>query len=263
MGIVDWDQLWELDMQSTGRTRLRDIKLWDGLAWKVDDGQLSGLNDAQLDLVGHGHRSIIEIGPGRGRLTIPLAKRCELLTAVEPSATMRSRLMTDCARQGINNIHLLAKRWEDIIVGEDLVPHELVLASYSMFMSDLSEQLKKMDEASLRSVYIFVPAEQRIPEDVQRAIYGRNVTTGLSEHTILFNALYELGIEANVQILHHKTMAFYESIDKATNDLAWFYNIPDERKTALYKHLEAVMIQKDGGFYLERTRKVGVVWWKK
>lgn len=51
---------------------------------------------------------IVEYGPGTGHYTVPLARRCESVVAVEPSAKMREHLRERLRREGINNVEVRA-----------------------------------------------------------------------------------------------------------------------------------------------------------
>lgn len=49
---------------------------------------------------------IVEYGPGTGHYTLPLARRCASVVAVEPSAEMREHLGERLAREGIDNVEV-------------------------------------------------------------------------------------------------------------------------------------------------------------
>lgn len=51
---------------------------------------------------------IVEYGPGTGHYTVPLARRCEAVVAVEPSAKMREHLRERLRREGIHNVEVRA-----------------------------------------------------------------------------------------------------------------------------------------------------------
>lgn len=49
---------------------------------------------------------IVEYGPGTRHYTLPLARRCASVVAVEPSAEMREHLGERLAREGIDNVEI-------------------------------------------------------------------------------------------------------------------------------------------------------------
>lgn len=56
---------------------------------------------------------IVEYGPGTGHFTVPLARRCGAVVAVEPSAKIRERLRERLRREGIHNVDVRAGLIED------------------------------------------------------------------------------------------------------------------------------------------------------
>jgi SAM-dependent methyltransferase len=70
------------------------------------------------------HR-VLEVGAGSGRLTLPLAQRCDELIAVEPAGGLRALLGERLAEQGATNARLVdafadelpvGDRWADLVV---------------------------------------------------------------------------------------------------------------------------------------------------
>jgi 2-polyprenyl-3-methyl-5-hydroxy-6-metoxy-1,4-benzoquinol methylase len=68
-------------------------------------------------------RTLIDVGAGTGRHTMPLAERLEWVTAVEPSEGMRSHIATR------DNITVVASTWEDA----EVAPADLVICSHVLY----------------------------------------------------------------------------------------------------------------------------------
>jgi SAM-dependent methyltransferase len=49
---------------------------------------------------------VVEYGPGTGHYTVPLARRCGSVVAVEPSAEMREHLRARLRREGVTNVEV-------------------------------------------------------------------------------------------------------------------------------------------------------------
>ena len=85
---------------------------------------------------------ILDIGAGPGTLALPIAPCVREVVAVEPAEGMVAVLEEHLARNGINNIRTVRKRWEDIDPARDLDGEfELVLASFSITMDEIGEAL--------------------------------------------------------------------------------------------------------------------------
>lgn len=95
---------------------------------------------------------ILEIGPGPGILTLPLAERARFVRALEPCPAMASLLGKRAEEAGILHIETLPCRWEDY---DDARIFDLVVCSLSLLLSDIETSLQKMDRLASRAVHIF------------------------------------------------------------------------------------------------------------
>jgi 16S rRNA A1518/A1519 N6-dimethyltransferase RsmA/KsgA/DIM1 with predicted DNA glycosylase/AP lyase activity len=56
----------------------------------------------------HATTTLLDVGGGAGRFTLPLARHCQHVTVVEPSASMGESLRHLAAQAGIANVSLIA-----------------------------------------------------------------------------------------------------------------------------------------------------------
>jgi SAM-dependent methyltransferase len=74
--------------------------------------------------------TVLDVGGGAGRFALPLALRCQHITVVEPSPSMGESLRQIAAEAGIDNVSLVAKRWEEATVE----PADVVLSAHVIYM---------------------------------------------------------------------------------------------------------------------------------
>ena len=164
----------------------------------------------------------MNVGAGPGTLALPLARRVKQVTAVEPSLAMVKRLERHIAEEGLSNIRILPKRWEDLS-DEEVGEHDLVIASYSLSFLDMREALLKMDRLAKRQVILYwfagVPSWERIRVDLYPRIFGReHVCHPMSD--VLYNLLYSMRIYADVQVLQGTAFPrIYESMEEGISEL--------------------------------------------
>ena len=120
---------------------------------------------------------VLDIGAGPGTLAIPLAQRVKEITAIEPGEGMAAILNERMKKDGITNISIIRKRWEDIIPKSDLAQqYDVVIASLSLTMQDIRLALSKMDAVSRGSVYLFwfvdMPFWERMYADLWEPLHG-------------------------------------------------------------------------------------------
>ncbi len=76
---------------------------------------------------------------------------------------------------GHQNYSCVQMKWEEVKIGRDIEPHDVVIAAFSLGFYDLAAALARLDRAAKRSVYLFWHAgEWRGPEemDLYRAVFG-------------------------------------------------------------------------------------------
>ncbi|MCX8191487.1 MAG: methyltransferase domain-containing protein, partial [Nitrososphaerales archaeon] len=206
--------------------------------------------------------TLLEIGSGYGRLTIPLAKVAKGVTVVEPSRRMVAILRRNALAQGIKNLRFINKRWEDVKIGKDIMKHDIVLASFSLLLLDLKGALQKIDLATKKVAYIFLSAESWIPEDIQKLVFGEGFKI-LSDHIIVYNLLHSLGIEANVEIMDYEAKRRFTTVEEAVKEFAEVYMIPDSKIGLLKDHLRSSLIKDADGLWHIRRKKVAMIWWSR
>lgn len=180
---------------------------------------------------------MLDIGAGPGTLAIPLAPLVEHVTAIEPSSAMLACLQENISTFGIENITPVQKLWEGVDVKRDLEPpYDVVIASYSLGVSDLKEALVKMDEATNKYVYIFWFADmvspwQRNYGEIWEELYG-SPCAKTKKPNIVFNLLYQIGILANVEVYTEESVNRYSSVDEAVADQRYGLNIKSVEQEA-------------------------------
>ena len=265
MGLVDWNTLWNNEILVTRRARLNRGDFWDGVATR-DEGRASfpeELTQFQLGRIAvKPEETVLEIGPGLGRLTIPLARAAAAVTAVDPSAEMLERLRSRAAAENLTMLRTVHCGWEEVGVVTDLKPHTVLVASYSLFMFDMRSQVQRMLRLATDRVLLFVPGEPRLPEAVQRVMHGAEVSSRIADHVLLFNILHEMGVDADVEILTVDGEKRFDSREEALAQQMQYYDVPIEKNAEMTRYLEPQIREENGGCVLPRTRKTAMLRWR-
>lgn len=258
---MDWAEEWIASIKLTSRDRLNSGAFWDDRASNMKHRLPDKMTDDQLAIIKpEADQRIIEIGPGNGRLTIPLARSSSEVTVVDPSPLMLRSLMDRSREEGLNNLRCVNDHWEHVDVATFGRCHKLV-SSYSLFMYDVGEQMRRMGSVS-DAVYLFVPADIRIPFAVQEIMFGR-VMVERTDFEILSGIARELGFKPRAYTEEYQEGDGFDSLETAIEYYLEFYNVPESKEEQVAEHLSSAIRTEGEKFVLSGTRNVGVIWWQK
>jgi SAM-dependent methyltransferase len=266
-GIINWNELWKVMRSSSPWKRSLDEpagSFWDGRAKQFNESMMQNRERSQkqmakIDLAPD--CTVLDVGCGTGRLAIPIAKQVASVTAVDPSGGMLACLQENMEREGVTNIRCINKQWEDIELGVDLEPHDVVIASHSLSMLDIQEALAKMDAAAKKSVYLFTFAGRWMDGGLCEEICGEK-RHSWSDYIHLCNILHDMEIYADVKIWDSEFEQRYANIDEAVTRMKEMYDLPSEKDGALRAYLSETLVRDDGTLCLKRKSKSAMIRWQ-
>src|SRR5919201_3035584 len=78
-----------------------------------------------------GDTTVLDVGAGPGRHTLPLARVARRVVAVEPSAALREQLEAACARAGRTNVEIVPYAWPE--AAERVEPVDVALCAHVLY----------------------------------------------------------------------------------------------------------------------------------
>ena len=273
--IVDWNELWKaIHAGSPGRSaKDRDpAAIWDKKAAAYrrvtrDEKRATEQELALLDL--HPGDTVLDVGAGTGRLAVPIAGTVTGVTALDPSGGMLSILRERMTADGRTNYSTVQLRWEDVVIGKDIQPHDVVIAAYSLGFYDLAAALQKFDTAARRSVYLFWHAGEwrgHAEMDLYRTVLGEEeaMQKGYPDYIYPLNILHDAGIFPNVRIFPAQWDSVYDSIDEAVQTWVSMHEPDLKDLTPIRDYFTRVLRKNPSGTYSETTvRPTAAIWWVK
>ncbi len=157
--------------------------------------------------------TVLEIGPGTGEFTLPVARVAERVTAIDLSAHMLKEMRRKLYAEGIANVTSIVAEWEDA----DVSPHDIVLSINSLYrLWHPRAALSKMVECATRRgiIVVSVGANPAPPPDAMQQFGAERYRKG-SNHGLLVAGLGLLGVMARVEILDVPRTYRFPSIDAA------------------------------------------------
>lgn len=199
-------------------------------------------------------RTLIDVGAGTGRHTMPLAERLEWVTAVEPSEGMRSHI---AAR---DNITVVASTWEDA----EVAPADLVICSHVLYgVAEPAQFIDKLEHSARVRVFVMM-RESDLPHpaaEIRRRLLGE---TGprLPRFSELFMVLVQMGIAPDVDFLRYPIVTRYSDMEEALVDCRALFG-PGWDESAGRAALEEILKPDDGTLVFDGGVVVsGVAHWR-
>ena len=273
---IDWNAMWQAESGSSHRKDNMSSKAqWDKRADKFDkrvnrvrDGEPRDKDDyisKMLDRIEvKPGWTVLDIGCGPGTLTVPLAQKAKSVTALDISSEMLKRLKINAEKIGLDNIQYLNSSWQDAFSGGQAGRHDVVVASRSLMSGDMQAALSHIKSIARQAAYLTFPIVH-LPFDweVYQAI-GREKEKH-PPYIYILNMLFQMGINANVEILYSKVKVQFESIEETVEDLQWRTDpFTPEEKVKLQEFLEKKFAgQKDAPVFThEGKSQFALIWWR-
>jgi SAM-dependent methyltransferase len=264
--LTNWVELWrELathDIQASEEGAAQMVERWREVARRLDGGEKQ-IPDPLLDhILGMltSETTVLDIGAGIGRWTVPMAQRAGGVTAVEPLQGMRQVLLERAAARGITNLRVLDAPW----LAADVPPHDVVIAAHATYTTpDLLAFVHKMESSARRTccLALRVPAHDGIIGEMSARIHGRwhdspNFIVG-------YNVLLAAGFHPNVlmepaAVRHWADPTVEAAVIRAKRHL----RLEDDRHDAAIRELLSRRLAfSDGLWRWPDAMRSALIWW--
>jgi 16S rRNA G527 N7-methylase RsmG len=212
--------------------------------------------------------NVLDIGCGPGNYSLPLAKTCRHVTALDSSVEMCRRLEQNCQALGTDNIKVLHRLWEEMDIAREGMAgkYDLVLASMTTAVSD-SKTLDKMNQASRANCCLAFWANKgtnHVQEELWALLFNEKAPDcGMTSVFYPFNLLFSLGYFPKIEFIDTQ-WAHREPPEEAIESLYnvfWLYtDITPRVKNVIEKYVNE---KAQDGFLTRSTHaRIGIITWK-
>ncbi len=211
--------------------------------------------------------SVLDIGCGPGRLAVPIAQRCARVTALDVAPAMLEVCQENARQAGLTNLQTRLLNWEDAVIGENIDPHDVVIASRSVGMRDLV----KLNQAARKHVYILSfarspslkEARDSLCRDVTDDVLDLPPANRMFGYNIVFNMLYDMGIDPTVKVVEDGFHRDYDSRLAAYDDLRQLGQFHADREGIFRRNVDRWLTDgHDGGCTFRIETRTYIIGWQ-
>lgn len=208
-------------------------------------------------------RSFLDIGSGCGTLALPLARRGLKVTALDASAAMIDILKEDIRKEGLKGIKAVHSAWGKTGVKA----HDAVICSNVPALVGVKGFLEDAAAHARKGVFIIENADPASDKFYYRELYpllfGREFGPR-SDYIKTYNALHDMGIFANVEMIEYDFDQPFDDIDEAVEFWKEYIGIVTmEHDGKLREFLKAKLVRKKGVLLARFHKKSAIMWWRK
>ena len=266
---IDWDDLWRQQLQAASFRTLGADRWNAGAAnWgKAMDGAFN--SDYVDQLLARMNLSsdmtVLDVGCGSGRLSIPLAKRVRHVTALDQAPAMLELTKQNAEAEFVENIKTVNVDWTKARIGIDVEPHDVVLSSTSVLTLELREFLIRMDQAARKSCYLSWGVGTSMSDARVCGVLGEGYRPTPS-YVVIYNLLYSMGIMANVEICQMagtRQIKDLSSLVRTVAHRAHGRTLDKATEAKLKAFFTKEMVYQDGYYCQDVSSSVALISWNK
>lgn len=208
--------------------------------------------------------TVLDIGAGSGRLSLPIAQRVRSVTALDNSRPLLDRLERRARESGQTNIVTLERDWDEIDPRKDLPRHDVVIASRYTGEKDLL----KLNDAANELVYLVVfagPSTRALHSALLEGIATPPDEAPVERSGVLrlMDEISSLGIEPNVVHVPDGFVRWYRDEREALASFDWLGVDPSLQAVLNSNIRRFLQAPPHGGVRFAVETRSAVVWWRK
>lgn len=211
--------------------------------------------------------TVVDIGCGPGRLSVPLAKIAKSVTSVDAFGKMLEYTKINAKKAGLKNIKFIQKSWLDEDAPKVIGKHDIVVASRSVGLGNI-EKLHKIAKKYVVLMCFFQSSLREIASGFLEGIKEHKASpkpTNFNErmfgYNITFNMLYDMGANPNIAIIDDVYEKDFTSKEEAYTFFKFLGEIPKHKEKIYKANVDKYVCKSKKGFRFERKAKSYVMWW--
>ena len=186
--------------------------------------------------------TLLDMGCGPGRLSVPLAERVKSVTSLDVSEDVLKYCKMNADAAGLTNLTTKQLDFEKAVAGENVEKHDVVICSRSVGLWNLRKLSSFANRITAIVSFANAPAIPHLlanifngttAENGQRPSLPAHMSDRRLNYNVLFNIAYDLGYEPNIKVVNDGFTKDYASKEEAYEDIITLGKV-DEDKMDIY-----------------------------
>jgi SAM-dependent methyltransferase len=268
-GGIDWPAHWRATVEARPGEFRAGGSRWEARAERFTRlaRSLDAANDPFVRALRETLRptdTVLDVGAGAGRYSLPIAAEVARITAVEPGAGMRASFAEEIERRGITNVTIVPGSWEEAQVE---VHDVAFVANVLYFVTDAVAFVDKLDQHARRACFVLHRAEQRATQimPLWEEIWGSPRPPEPSALD-LFNLLFSVGIRPNLRLLPRPAPVRFEKSEDAMREARQSLELDGDDHThddRIAAFLRGVVARRDGLWEFPPGPQMAIISWER
>jgi SAM-dependent methyltransferase len=220
-----------------------------------EDDPLMGFVLGQLE----DEDTVLDVGAGAGRWSIPMARICRKITALDMLGGMLDILRENASHEKRDNIETILGDWQEVA----LEPHDYVLSSHAAYACpDIVGYARKMEALAHKACYMVmrVPKHDGVLGELSRRIHG--CWHDSPNFLVGYSALLQAGIGGHVIMEETGRPWHNETLEKALDRVKRHLRLQsEEHDGAIMEVLKQRLSFRGGEYWWPDWMRFALIWW--
>ncbi|MEM9954837.1 MAG: class I SAM-dependent methyltransferase [Chloroflexota bacterium] len=208
--------------------------------------------------------TVLDVGAGSGRFTLPIASYVQSVTALDLSPHMLELLQNKAKANDIKNIYTVQCNWEDAVIQQ----HDVVLAAWSLYRQrDMLRSLQKLINSTRRTLIIvdgdYAPRPDNDPphEFIKNEIWGVD-DPGICNYLYFAGMLRQCRVRADIHVVREKIHYSAPDVDTLAHHFVP-HNANEQDTRTFIQKFEPYIKQASDSYHYTCQFAVGLVIWNR
>jgi SAM-dependent methyltransferase len=210
-----------------------------------------------------GARTALDVGAGFGALTVPLARRLEHVTALEPSPAMARALRDETGRRGLDNVTVVEAAWGTVPVE----PHDVLVCAHVGPLLGRDAPFLREAPALARHAVALV---RDVPDDGHKFFFDELYPRLLGQpydrccdYADTLAELARLGIAPTVTTIAYASDQPFDTLEEACDFWMEYMNLTGDTHRATIREFLAGRLRRVGHEWIAPLQKrAAVIEWR-